>query len=77
MLVLISLCNSFIIAFTSVIILNIESIIWSIMICFVVLFALIYAVFELLGRHMKKCESKVVKVKVKKKKKKSKKEDEK
>lgn len=52
--------NSFIIAFTSTLILNIKSFIWSVVICFVVIFVLIYSIFELLGRYFKKMEEKNV-----------------
>ena len=72
----VALINSFIIAFTSTIILKIESIVWSVIVAFVVLFLLVYSLFELAGRYFKKIEGQV-KLKEKKKKKLKKKEDEK
>lgn len=48
--------NSFIISFTSVLILNIENIWWSIVICFIVIFVLVYSLFEIAGRYFKKME---------------------
>ena len=71
---IIALINSFIIAFTSTIILNIKSIIWSIIVAFVVLFLLVYILFGLAGKYLKNIE-KQTKVKMKKKKKIKKKED--
>ena len=68
----IALINSLIIAFTSTIILKIESIIWSIIVAFVVLFLLEYSLFEIVGRYFKKLEGQV---KVKEKKKKNKKKE--
>ena len=74
-----ALINSFIIAFTSTVILKIESFIWSVIVAFVVLFLLVYSLFELAGRYFKNLEGKVKtkKVKTKKRKKLKKKEDEK
>ena len=68
---LLSIINSFIIAFTATIITHIDSIIWSIIVCFVLLFVLMYSLYELLGRYFKKSESKNKVVKKKKKSKKS------
>lgn len=70
---IISLINSFVIALTSTIILRIDSIIWSIIVAFVVLFALVFILFGAAGKYFKKSEGKT---KVKVKKRKSKKEDE-
>ena len=50
-----SFCNAFIISLTSTIISNIPlKIQWQLSIAFVLLFALIYAIFEIVGRHLNK-----------------------
>ena len=54
----IAIINSFIIAFTSTLVINIEKFIWKILICFIVIFTLIYALYELAGRYFKKMEEK-------------------
>ncbi len=55
----ISLINSFIISFTSSFIILIKlKLVWQLLIAFVMLFALIYALYELYGRHLKKLERK-------------------
>ena len=78
MINLIAIINSFIIAITSAIIIEIESLVWSIIVCFVVLFILVFTLFDLAGKYIKKTEGKVKKEKKSKKTKKSKKkEDEK
>ena len=51
-------CNSFIIAFAAVLVLNIKNYFWKITIAFVVIFVLIYALFEIFGRLLKKKEIK-------------------
>lgn len=74
---ILGLINSFIIAFTAAIIINIESMIWSLIVCFVILCILIYCFYEIAGKYFKKLESKEKVVKVKKKKNKRKSEGEK
>ena len=54
----IALMNSFIIAFASTLILYIDSFIWKIVVCFIVVFILIYALYEIVGRYMKNKEGK-------------------
>ena len=48
--------NSFIIAFTATLILTINNFIWKVVISFLVIFTLIYALYELTGRYFKKKE---------------------
>lgn len=72
---ILGLINSFIIAFTATIITNIESLIWSIIVCFVVLCVLVYCLYEIAGSYFKKLESKEKVVKVKKKKNKKRKSE--
>ena len=50
--------NSFIISFSSVLVINIKSIVWSILISFVVIIALIYSLYEIAGRTLKRREGK-------------------
>ncbi len=58
-IIYISIINSFIIAgVSSVIILMKFDIMWKMMIAFVLLFGLIYSFYELLGRHLKRIETK-------------------
>ena len=66
---ILGLINSFIIAFTATIITNIESIVWSIIVCFVVLCILVYSMYEIAGRYFKKLESREKVVKKRKSKK--------
>ena len=66
---ILGLINSFIIAFTATIIINIESVIWSIIVCFVVLCILVYSTYEIAGRYFKNLESKEKVVKKRKNKK--------
>ena len=54
----IALINSFIIAFASTLILYINSFIWKIVVCFIVVFSLIYALYEIVGRYLKNREGK-------------------
>ncbi len=62
MILWISIINSFIISFTSCIILLIPiDLIWQLLIAFVILFALIYSLYEIYGRHLKKQELKLKK----------------
>ncbi len=54
----VSILNSFIISFTSSIILLIPmKLIWQLLIAFVLLFALIYSLYEIYGRHLKNNEN--------------------
>ena len=53
-----SVINSFILAFTSALVLNIENYIWKIVISFIVIFVLIYALYEIAGRYLKNKEDK-------------------
>ena len=48
----------FIISFTAALIMNIKNYFWKILISFIVIFTLIYALFEILGRVLKKREEK-------------------
>lgn len=57
-LMVFSVINSFILAFTSALVLNIESYIWKIVISFIVIFVLIYALYEIAGRILKNKEDK-------------------
>ncbi len=53
----ISLINSFIISFVSCIVMLLPlKMIWQLLIAFVLLFALIYSLYEIYGRHLKKME---------------------
>ena len=74
---ILGIINSFIIAFTATIITNIDSIVWSLIVCFVVLCVLVYSLYEIAGRYFKKLEKKEKVVKVKKKRKNKKSEGEK
>ncbi len=55
---IITIINSFIISFTSVVTFNIESIIWRLLVGFVLLITLIYSIYEIVGRILKRKESK-------------------
>ena len=81
MINLIAVITSFIIAITSAIIIKIEGLVWSLIVCFVMLFILVFTLFDFAGKYIKKTETKEKKVKkakvVKKKKNTKKKEDEK
>ncbi len=50
--------NSFILAFTSALILNIDEFIWKLVVSFIVIFVLIYALYEITGRYLKNKEDK-------------------
>ncbi len=50
--------NSFILAFTSALVLNIDKLIWKIIVSFIVVFVLIYALYEIAGRYLKNKEDK-------------------
>lgn len=54
----VSIINSFIISFTSTLIINIDNFIYSIIVCIVVLMLLIYSLYEIAGRYFKKMEEK-------------------
>ena len=57
MIIYIAMINSFIISFTSCLIMIIPlKLIWQMLIAFVLLFSLIYALYEIYGRHLKKLE---------------------
>ena len=57
MIIYIAIINSFIISFTSCLIMIIPlKLIWQMLIAFVLLFSLIYALYEIYGRHLKKLE---------------------
>ena len=53
---LVTLINSFILAFTTAIVINIEKIIWAILVGFAVIMILIYSLYEIVGRYLKKKE---------------------
>ena len=56
----IALINSFIISMVSTVILLMPfKLIWQLLIAFVLLFCLIYALYEIYGRHLKKLEERV------------------
>ncbi len=58
-IIYIAIINSFIISFTSCLIMIIPlKLIWQMLIAFVLLFSLIYALYEIYGRHLKKLEEK-------------------
>ena len=52
--------NAFTIAFTSALILNIKGFLWKILVSFVVLFILLFSLYEVTGRYLKKKEDKNV-----------------
>ncbi|NLC47937.1 MAG: hypothetical protein GX758_01070 [Tenericutes bacterium] len=53
-----TLMNSFILAFTSTIVIYIDSIIWSMLISFVIIMIMLYSVYEIVGRSFKRKENK-------------------
>ncbi len=53
-----AIINSFILSFTASLILNINNYIWKIVVCFIVVFVLIYALYEIAGRYLKNKEDK-------------------
>ena len=57
-LLLYTIVKVFVISFTAALIMSIKSFIWKVLIAFVVVFVLIYALFEILGRTLKKREEK-------------------
>lgn len=50
--------NSFILAFTSALVLCIDKFVWKIVISFIVVFVLVYALYEIAGRYLKNKEDK-------------------
>ncbi len=56
-----TIINSFIMSFCTVMILQIESIAWKLIITFAVLMFLIYSLYEITGRYFKKKENKMPK----------------
>lgn len=68
LITIISLINSFILSLTCAIILRIDNILFSICVCFIIMFSLIFILFEIAGRYFKKLEKKVGKVKIVRKK---------
>lgn len=57
-LLIVTLINSFIISFCTVLVLNIESIIISIIVCFIVIMVLLYSLYEIIGKTLKRKEEK-------------------
>ena len=55
---IVAIINSIIIGFTATLVLNINNYFWKITIAFLVIFILIYALFEIAGRYLKKKEVK-------------------
>jgi hypothetical protein len=53
-----AIVNSFILAFTSALILNVDKFIWKVVVSFIVIFVLIYALYEIAGRYLKNKEDK-------------------
>ena len=51
-----TLINSFILAFTTTIVIYIDSVIWSVLISFMVIIIMLYAVYEIVGRYFKRKE---------------------
>lgn len=64
--IIVSLVNSLIISFTSVIVINIDNFIYKILVGFVLIFALIFSLYEIVGRYLYKSQFKVKEVKKKK-----------
>lgn len=58
LMLLIAVTNSFIIAFTSVVTFNIDSLIWRLVVGFAILLTLIYSLYEIEGRVIKRKVSK-------------------
>ena len=55
---IVSVINSFIVAFTATLVLHIENFWLKVAACFVVIFILIYSLFEIAGRYLKSKEGK-------------------
>lgn len=62
----VSLVNSFIISFTSIIVININNFIYKVLVGFVLISALIFSLYEIVGRCLYKSQFKVKVVKKKK-----------
>ena len=45
--------NAFILSFTSALVLNIDKFVWKVVISFIVVFVLVYALYEIAGRYLK------------------------
>ncbi len=60
LLTVLALINAFIIAFTATIIVRIESIAWSIIVCLLIVLALIFSLFNIAGRYFKSHEKEIV-----------------
>ncbi|MEG2458079.1 MAG: hypothetical protein RSB41_04230 [Bacilli bacterium] len=54
LLMITSLINSFIVSFTFIIVINFDKLIWGILVGFVILMILIYSLYEIAGRILKK-----------------------
>ena len=55
---IVTVINSFIISFCSVLVINIKGVMWSIVIGFAVIMALTYSLYEIFGRALKRKEDK-------------------
>lgn len=53
-----TLINSFILAFTSTVVINIESFMFGLLVGFVIIMVLIYSLYEIAGRYFKRKENK-------------------
>ena len=53
-----SIINSFIISFAATLVIFVDNYLWAILICFVVVMCLIYALYDIAGRIFKKMEEK-------------------
>lgn len=60
LLTVLALINSFIIAFTATIIVRIDSFVWTIIVCMLIVMALIFALFSIAGRYFKTHEKEIV-----------------
>jgi hypothetical protein len=64
LLSVIAFINSFILSLTSAIIFRIDNVLLSICVSFIIIFSLIFILFEIAGRYFKRLEGKVKEVKV-------------
>ena len=60
LLTVLALINAFIISFTATIIVRIDSIAWTIIVCLLIVLALIFSLFNLAGRYFKSHEKEIV-----------------
>ena len=60
LLTVLALINAFIIAFTATIIVRIDSIAWTIIVCLLIVLALIFSLFNIAGRYFKSHEKEIV-----------------